>query len=126
MTYRETNEPAPDAEPAALMELSARMRALRIRVLFPLIMLGIAAAVCGAVAHVSGQWAITGRFHDGSYLVHRSTVVVAALLPAGVVFGIGRLIYPALRNRVRRAWRADAARRLHLKDEELDAIEQTF
>lgn len=126
MTYRETQEPPPDAEPAALLELSVRIRKLRARVLFPVIILGIAAGIAGAVAHVSGLWAITGRFADGSYLVHRSTIVVAALLPAGVALGVGWMVYLSFRQHARRAWRADVTARFRLDEATLNELEQTI
>ncbi len=126
MTYREAQDPPPDAEPAALLELSVRMRKLRARVLFPVIVLGIGAGVAGAIAHVSGLWAITGRFADGSYLVHRSTIMVAALLPAAAALGVGWMLFLSFRKRVRRQWRADIARRFHLDATTLDEIEQTI
>jgi H+/Cl- antiporter ClcA len=126
MTYRETQDPPPDAEPAALLELSIRMRKLRARVLFPVILFGIAAGVAGAVAHVSGSWAITGRFADGSYLVHRSTVVVAALLPAAIALGAGWMLYLSFRSSARRAWREDVARRFRLDEATLSDLERTL
>lgn len=124
--YREAQDPPPDAEPAALLELSVRMRKLRVRVLFPVIALGIGSGVAGAVAHVSGLWSITGRFADGSYFIHRSTIVVAMLLPATAALGVCWMVFLWLRKRVRRQWRADIARRFHLDATTLDEIEQTI
>jgi hypothetical protein len=126
MTYREAQDPPPDAEPAALLELSVRMRKLRARVLFPVILLGIASGIAGAIAHVSGLWAIAGRFADGSYLIHRSTIVAAALLPAGAAIGAGWMVYLALRRHARRAWREDVARRFRLDEATLSELEHTL
>lgn len=126
MTYREPLEPPPDAEPAALLELSVRIRRLRAWVLMPVIILGIGAGVAGAIAHLAGFWAITGRFADGSYLVHRSTIAVATAIPAAAVLGVGWLLYLSSRRQVRRLWRADAARRFRLDEATLDELEQTI
>jgi H+/Cl- antiporter ClcA len=126
MTYREAQDPPPDAEPAALLELSVRMRKLRARVLFPVIILGVFAGVAGAIAHVSGLWSVTGRFADGSYFVHRATVAAATLLPAAVVLGVGWMVYLLFRQEARRRWRVDAARRFRLDEATLSELEQTF
>ncbi len=110
--YRKAELRGVDVETAALHDLLARIRRLRRRVALPAAVVAVALGLTGAVAHVTGYWAILGVLEDGTYAVHAVTILFAAGLAASPAAAVGVASYLLLRARLRRAWRDEHVRTL--------------
>jgi hypothetical protein len=96
-----------DLETDAIVDLGARIRPLRKRVILPAVIVWVAIAHVCVAAHMLGYLPIFGRLADGSYYVTRFTVFLATLLPAVPIVGPAAAAYAVLRGRMRAAWAAD-------------------
>jgi hypothetical protein len=96
-----------DLETDAIVDLGARIRRLRRRVLLPALAAYVVAGHLAVAAHVLGYFPLLGRLPDGSYLVSKLTIVAALLTPLVPVVGPAGLAYVALRARMRDAWARD-------------------
>lgn len=96
-----------ELETDALVDLVARMRAMRKRVALPFLVVGAAVANLGAAAHATGFWPIFGVLPDNTYHVNKVTVVLSFVIPLLPVLALGLPVYLIFRERTRRAWRSE-------------------
>jgi ABC-type spermidine/putrescine transport system permease subunit I len=93
-----------DLETDAIVDLGARVRRVRRRVLLPALVAYVVVGHLSVAAHVLGYLPILGLLADGSYLVSKFTVLVALLLPSVPIAGPAAIVYVVLRGRVRAVW----------------------
>ncbi len=96
-----------DLETDAIVDLGARIRRLRRRVLLPAIIAALVAGHLSLLAHVLGYSSIVGRLSDGSYFVSKLTVLLALILPLPPIVAPACVAYLVLRGRMREAWARD-------------------
>ncbi len=96
-----------DLETDAIVDLGARIRVLRRRVLLPPAIAWLVVAHLVAAAHMLGYLPILGRDDDGSYIVSKLTILLATLLPSVPIVGPAAVVYVVLRGRMRAAWAAE-------------------
>jgi hypothetical protein len=96
-----------DLETDAIVDLGARIRRLRRRVLLPAIIAFLMVAHVCVAAHMLGYLPILGRLADGSYFISKLTILLATLAPAVPIVGPAAVAYVVMRGRMRAAWVAE-------------------
>jgi hypothetical protein len=93
-----------DLETDAIVDLGARVRRVRRRVLLPALVACVVVGHLAVAAHVLGYLPILGVLPDGTYIVSKLTILVALLLPSVPIAGPAAIVYVVLRGRMRVVW----------------------